>query len=477
MTRRHLRGLIVAGATAALVGGVFTAPAAAAEPPTCYGETATIVGTSFGESLVGTSGRDVIAGLGGNDRIDGQGGNDVICGDDGNDALMGGDGTDSIDGGAGRDDIRLGPNEPAFERDPDTNEEIEVFDRADGGAGQDTIDGGSGRDRIFGDEGDDRIDGGSGDDLLGGDDDADTIRGGDGDDTMSGDAGSDIAYGESGSDRWDGQWGESGDVDHFCGGPGEDFAVGGDEGRQVIHGDDGDDDLGGGGQADTLVGGSGDDLLAGYGDDDILQGDAGSDTVDYSRDNYFEGVLFSDNELPVQIDLERQTASGVGRDRLSSIENAIGGAGRDQILGSAGPNTFTFAGHNVADDDGVAVGDVIDGRGGSDTLVATDDPCCGGLRVDLQTGRARFADEKQYATITSIENAVGTWRRDVLLGDDQANVLRGLEGRTRSRAEATTTGYPAAPPPTSSEAEKVTTRSTAAEGLTVMTVGQGATPA
>jgi len=94
MTRRNLRGLFVAGATAALVGGVFTAPAAAAEPPTCYGETATIVGTSSGESLVGTSGRDVIAGLGGNDRIDGHGGNDV---------LSGGGGQDHNDGGPGQD--------------------------------------------------------------------------------------------------------------------------------------------------------------------------------------------------------------------------------------------------------------------------------------------------------------------------------------------------------------------------------------
>jgi len=72
---------------------------------------------------------------------------------------------------------------------------------------------------------------------------------------------------------------------------------------------------------------------------------------------------------------------------------------------------------------------VIKGRGGRDTLIADElDACCEGVRVDLATGRARYSDESTYATISSIENVVGTTEHDVLLGDDRANILRGGDG-------------------------------------------------
>ena len=82
-------------------------PALGAEPPSCRGQEATIVGTSGPDDLVGTAARDVIVGLGGNDVIRGLGGNDVLCGGPGDDVIYGGRGADRMFGGSG-DDLLYG---------------------------------------------------------------------------------------------------------------------------------------------------------------------------------------------------------------------------------------------------------------------------------------------------------------------------------------------------------------------------------
>src|SRR5215207_9736414 len=71
----------------------------------CFGEKATISGTSRPETLIGTPGRDVIVGRAGADRVLGMGGKDRICGGAGADTLRGGGGRDRCDGGAGRDEL------------------------------------------------------------------------------------------------------------------------------------------------------------------------------------------------------------------------------------------------------------------------------------------------------------------------------------------------------------------------------------
>ena len=47
---------------------------------TCFGEPATIVGTSGDDNLTGTANNDVIVGLAGDDFIDGLDGDDKLCG-------------------------------------------------------------------------------------------------------------------------------------------------------------------------------------------------------------------------------------------------------------------------------------------------------------------------------------------------------------------------------------------------------------
>lgn len=76
------------------------------EPPTCGGQTATIVGSTGKDVLKGSKFDDVIAGLGGKDKIKGVDGNDRICGGGGNDDIDGGDGSDHCSGGPGDNRIR-----------------------------------------------------------------------------------------------------------------------------------------------------------------------------------------------------------------------------------------------------------------------------------------------------------------------------------------------------------------------------------
>lgn len=129
--------------------------------PSCWGETATVVGTEHADDLRGTAGRDVIAGLGGNDVIRGGGGNDLICGGEGDDTISGESGNDQVQAGPGNDRVVGGLGSDVLW----------------GGAGADTIQGSAGNDRLFGEAGDDSLDGNLG---------ADTVNGGQGRDTCLG---------------------------------------------------------------------------------------------------------------------------------------------------------------------------------------------------------------------------------------------------------------------------------------------------
>ncbi len=139
-------------------------------PPeaTCFGQPATITGTSGNDQIPGTTGVDVIAGLGGNDKITGLGGNDVICG---------GDGTDTIDAGGGHDKVDAGGGSS---------------NTVDGGSGNDTLTGGTGADTLNGGSNDDTLDGAGGADRLSGGSDKDKLTGGTGSpDSCDGGSGTD----------------------------------------------------------------------------------------------------------------------------------------------------------------------------------------------------------------------------------------------------------------------------------------------
>ena len=151
---------------------LWSTPASAAVP-TCFGQPATLIGTSGGDVLVGQSGgADVIWAGGGNDFISGGGWEgetlperpaDLLCGGPGNDGVRGGPGDDRISGGDGDDDVR-------------------------GTWGADVMQGNAGNDRIIDES------------FHDADSANDVLRGGSGDDFLGTAWGIDRAYGEAGND-------------------------------------------------------------------------------------------------------------------------------------------------------------------------------------------------------------------------------------------------------------------------------------
>jgi Ca2+-binding RTX toxin-like protein len=107
-------------------GAPFVEPISVlAEPPTCGGRLATIIGTPGNDKITGSRFADVVAAGAGNDVVRGANNNDVICGDEGNDRINGSKGVDQLFGGDGKD-------------------------RINGAPGPDLLDGGPGRDRCNG---------------------------------------------------------------------------------------------------------------------------------------------------------------------------------------------------------------------------------------------------------------------------------------------------------------------------------------
>jgi hypothetical protein len=114
----RIRVLIAAVAVAGLLAMGVTS-AQAAEPVTCGGRIATIVGTQGRDVVRGTAGDDVIASLGGDDVVNGMGGDDTICGGTGHDVVHGGRGDDSCAGEVAQCEGRvLGSSDFPFSFEP-----------------------------------------------------------------------------------------------------------------------------------------------------------------------------------------------------------------------------------------------------------------------------------------------------------------------------------------------------------------------
>jgi len=176
----------------------------------------------------------------------------------------------------------------------------------------------------------------------------------------------------------------------------------------TLSGGAGDDDLIGGASANVLEGGAGDDMLEGNGGNDRLDGGAGDDVelggagIDtFTTGAAPDGADFIDGgDKSDQIDFHLRTGgvtltvsaggaddgeAGEG-DEVVSVQNAIGGAGDDFMVGDSAVNTFEGRGGNDqlfgaenhdqllgGDGDDYLQGDVgrntLRGGPGNDTLV------------------------------------------------------------------------------------------------------------
>jgi len=249
-----------------------------------------------------------------------------------------------------------------------------------GGGGDDMVFGGSGADRVFGEAGRDALDGGPGDDLLDGGEGSDQIFGGAGADTVSYlDAPRAVLinlFGQAAADGIDTDVLSS--IENAVGSAFNDTIIG-DAGANVLDGGrEGSDQIFGGGNLDT--------------------------------------VSYAASPRAVLINLAGQvTADGINTDTLSSIENAIGSAFDDTIIGDAGPNIL---------DGGREGSDQISGGGGLDTVSYAASPRAVLINLHAQI----TADGINTDTLSSIENAIGSGFDDVILSSDGVNRIDGGGG-------------------------------------------------
>jgi Ca2+-binding RTX toxin-like protein len=168
--------------------------------------------------------------------------------------------------------------------------------------------------------------------------------------------------------------------DLLMGTPGPDVMVGL-EGDDILFGVDGDDRICGGTGSDRLGGGVGDDKLFGEKDGfdyatgglagDALWGGPGDDVLNPGRGGkptdywgIFDQLRFSGSSVGVRVDLGTGVATGEGTDRLvvTAPVTVVGTPYDDVILGSGRTDRIVMlTGH-----------DVVDGRGGADTIWASD---------------------------------------------------------------------------------------------------------
>ena len=228
---------------------------------------------------------------------------------------------------------------------------------------------------------------------------ANVIMGLGGNDRICGGGGNDTIYGGRGSDRIDG-------------GPGADR----------ILGETGNDRLtGGAGDNDTVDGGPGDDRVAGgAGGFDLVIGGPGRDRLDGGPGPH-DIASFESAGGAIEADLGRGRVRGAEQERLSGIEDVLGGTGPDTLIGAAATANRLDGGPGDDRLVGVGPGDQAFGGPGGDR-------CTGELVSRVSCGDAGGRGER---TAVDLYRSIGDTTSIVINGSRRANdvvVGRGAGG-------------------------------------------------
>ena len=353
------------------------------------------------------------------------------------------------------------------------------------GAGDDVVHAGAGADMVKGEAGNDTLDGGSGNDLLNGGLGADTLVGGSGIDTATYiDAATGITAaldaslaGQAGTESYGDTFA---DIENLTGSAYADTLIG-NSGINALVGGDGDDVLEGRGGADSLAGGNGIDsasyaqsvnavsvsLLTGtgtgattsesfgdtlsnienltgsaYGDTlegdanaNVLDGGAGNDTLTGGAggdtliggdgiDSASYAASTSGLTVALTAGLVTQTGDAEG-DTFSNVENLIGTAFNDTLVGDLSANTLNGG---SGDDllEGLSGADSLQGGTGNDTAsYAHAGAAVSASLADASTNTGADAAGDSYS---DIENLAGSDYNDTLTGNSSANTLTGNAG-------------------------------------------------
>jgi len=317
--------------------------------------------------------------------------------------------------------------------------------------------------------------GGGGDDSLHGADNLfDKLFGQDGNDTLDGGLGSDEMFGGAGIDVVDyskrsaqitayltgvGINGQAGENDYI--GTDVEGLKGGSNGDN-LYGNDSANNLWGGGGNDYLDGKGGDDYLNGGSGADLLRPGLGKDTVSGGSDAnvccVLDTVTYSERTNPVNVTLDgisggaNDGEAGEGDYVNLDVENIIGGAGNDTLVGNnrmnklyGGPGNDTLNGmgpggtlespefQNPDELYGEAGNDLLDGgpagsskdvlNGGPDTDMVTYASRTAGVTIRLDGG---YGGED---VISNVENAKGGEGDDAMVGTATSNALFGNGGK------------------------------------------------
>ena len=468
-----------------------------------------LVGLKGHDNLIGLGGDDTLIGGPGRDRLNGASGDDTASYADSPAGVtinlrstLPQDSAGDADG----DEIRNVENLTGSQH-ADTLKGDAGVNLIEGMAGDDNIEGGPGADILAGGTGHDVLSGEAHDDTLSGDDGNDTLLGGTGHDALVGGAGDDVLHGQTGDDLLSGGPGD----DTLSGGPGadiflfapgdghdviEDFNLDDDlldlspfEGLQVVgavpgqdnvlalpgggqvtlpvpvhaltpenvlfaalpdgetvrraQGTDGDDVLWGTEQADRLEGKAGADLFYGSPMADRIDGGAGIDTLNYAAAAV--GLTVSLAQI------SPQSSAGLAKgDRITAVENLVGGAHSDTLTGSAMPNVLEGGKGNdrlagLGGDDALLGGDgydVLAGGAGADRLVGGkgNDRLAGGAGPDHMTG-GEGADTADYRTsLEGVRVTLDQSAPQISGGDARDDVLIGIEHLYGSNADDTLLG-------------------------------------
>jgi Ca2+-binding RTX toxin-like protein len=218
-------------------------------------------------------------------------------------------------------------------------------------------------------------------------------------------------------------------------GAGDDLLRGG-EGDDRLEGNDGDDALQGGNGNDRLIGGLGDDFLLGAAGNDSLVGGAGNDLLEGGEG--LDTADYSAETAAVSVNLGSGIANGdgIGRDTLTAVENVIGGAGNDVLIGDAQVNRLE--GGDGDDRIVVGAGDTALGGAGDD-IVEVQAGAGAAATVDGGTGRDTIrltgTGAGSLAAPTSVEildveggswSVAGSAAYDTITIRDDATVTSGL---------------------------------------------------